>query len=56
MEEKLQINIYKGLPMVLEKVKSVALAAVIGKSDSWTYNKLNHCVKKVLSKSLTKWI
>ena len=44
--EKKQINIYEGLPMILEKIKAVALAAVIGKSDSWTYNKLNHCVKK----------
>ena len=46
MEEKLQINIYKGLPMVLEKVKVVALAAVIGKSDTWVYNKMKHYVIK----------
>ena len=44
MEGKLQINIYKGLPMILEKVKAVALAAVIGRKDTWIYNKMNHCV------------
>lgn len=39
---KLQVNVYKGLPMVLEKVKSVALSAVIGKSNAWLNLKLNH--------------
>ena len=32
--------------MVLEKVKVVALAAVIGRKDTWIHNKLNHCVIK----------
>lgn len=41
MNEKIQIDIYKGLPMVLEKVKSVALSAVIGKSNAWINNKIN---------------
>ena len=42
MNEKIQIDIYKGLPMVLEKVKGVALAAVIGKPSSWLNHKLEH--------------
>ena len=46
MNEKIQIDIYKGLPMVLEKVKSVALSAVIGKCNTWLNNKLNHYVVK----------
>lgn len=46
MEEKLKINIYKGLPMVMEKINTVALAAVIGRSDVWIYNKLRHLVIK----------
>lgn len=46
MNEKIQINIYKGLPMVLEKVKSVALSAVIGKSNAWLNIKLNHNIIK----------
>lgn len=46
MEEKLKINIYKGLPMVMEKINTVALSAVIGMSDSWIYQKLRHSVKK----------
>ena len=41
MEVKLQVNVYKGLPMVLEKVKSVALSAVIGKSNGWL-NRYNY--------------
>ena len=41
MNEKIQINIYKGLPMVLEKVKLVALAAVTGKSAPWMLQKMN---------------
>lgn len=40
MNEKIQINIYKGLPMVLEKIKTVAFAAVIGKSEAWVRQKL----------------
>lgn len=46
MSEKIQIDIYKGLPMVLEKVKSVALSAVIGKSNAWINNKLCHNLSK----------
>ena len=46
MEEKLKINIYKGLPMVMEKINTVALAAVVGKTNGWIYNKLNHNVIK----------
>lgn len=40
MNEKIQINIYKGLPIVLEKIKTVAFAAVIGKSEAWVRQKL----------------
>lgn len=39
--EKKQINIYEGLPMILEKIKGVALSAVMGKTDSWARHKLN---------------
>lgn len=46
MEEKLKINIYKGLPMIMEKINTVALAAVMGISDSWIQNKLNHYIIK----------
>ena len=46
MNKKLKIDIYKGLPMILEKVKAVALAAVIGKRSSWMKNKLEHYVMK----------
>lgn len=46
MSGKLQVNIYKGLPMVLEKINTVALAAVIGKGSSWIGNKLRHNVIK----------
>ena len=46
MEEKLKINIYKGLPMVMEKINTVALAAVIGRVDTWLHNKLRHIVVK----------
>lgn len=46
VNEKIQIDIYKGLPMVLEKVKSVALSAVIGKSNAWINNKLAHNLSK----------
>ena len=44
MGSKIQIDIYKGLPMVLERVKSVALSAVMGKSNAWIFRKLNHNV------------
>lgn len=40
MKEKLQINVYKGLPIILEKVKSVALSAVTGKTNAWMKLKL----------------
>ena len=46
MNGKIQINIYKGLPMVLEKIKAVALAAVIGKYSSWLKHKQTHYVIK----------
>lgn len=54
MEEKLQINIYKGLPMVLEKINTVALAAVMGRSDSWIRNKLYHHVIKGQAKEFVE--
>lgn len=54
MNEKIQIDIYKGLPMVLNKVKAVALAAVIGKSDAWIHNKLNHYIIKGDEKKFIK--
>lgn len=38
---KTQVHIYEGLPIVLEKVKSVALSAVMGKSNTWLNNKMN---------------
>ena len=44
MNEKIQIDIYKGLPMVMEKINTVALAAVIGKADTWIHAKLRHNV------------
>ena len=44
MNEKIQIDVYKGLPMILEKVKGVALAAVIGKPSSWFNHKLDHYI------------
>lgn len=46
MEVKLKVNVYKGLPMVLEKVKSVALSAVLGKSNGWMNQKLDHHIIK----------
>lgn len=46
MEEKIQIDVYDGIPMVLEKVKGVALGAVIGKSSSWIDDKLKRRVKR----------
>lgn len=46
MEVKLQMNVYKGLPMLLDKIKVVALAAVTGKADSWMLMKLRHNVVK----------
>lgn len=42
MNEKIQINVYKGLPMVLDKIKAVALAAVLGKSGFWLHGKMKH--------------
>lgn len=54
MEEKLQINIYKGLPMVLEKINAVALSAVIGKANSWMQNKLKHYVIKGVGKEFVE--
>lgn len=50
MNEKLQIDIYKGLPMVLEKIKGVALSAVIGKTPAWLQQKLERTVVKGLQK------
>lgn len=46
MSEKLRINIYKGLPIILDKVKAVALAEVIGKGSSWINNKRRHNIIK----------
>lgn len=46
MEKKFQINIYRGLPMVLEKINTVAMASVIGKGGSWINNKYRHNVIK----------
>lgn len=42
--QKIKIDVEKGLPIVLDMVKSVAFVKEIGKSDSWMYNKLNHNV------------
>lgn len=42
MNEKIQINIYKGLPMVLEKVRLIALAAVMGRTSAWVLQKQMH--------------
>lgn len=44
MSEKIKINVYKGLPIILEKVKGVALAGIIGKSLPWITNKLRHYI------------
>ena len=44
MNEKIQIDVYVGLPMILEKVKGVALAAVIGKPSPWINHKLDRYV------------
>lgn len=46
MGVKLQMNVYMGLPMLLDKIKVVALAAVTGKADSWMLMKLRHSVVK----------
>lgn len=46
MSDKLKVNIYVALPMILEKVKMVALSKFIGKTDAWTLNKLRHAVVK----------
>ena len=37
---KTQVHIYEGLPIILEKVKSVALSAVTGKTNAWMKLKL----------------
>ena len=50
MNEKLKINIYKGLPMILEKVKAVALSAVIGKTPAWIHQKQEQTIVKGLQK------
>lgn len=42
MSRKIEINIYKGLPMVQGKIRFVALAAVMGRTPSWISNKLWH--------------
>lgn len=54
MEEKLQIDIYKGLPMVMEKINTVALAAVIGKSDAWIYQKTKRSIVKGMQKEFVE--
>ena len=54
MEEKLKINIYKGLPIILEKINAVALAAVIGKTSTWAYQKLNKCIVNGMLKEFTE--
>ena len=46
MGVKLQMNVYMGLPMLLDKIKVVALAAVTGKADSWMLMKLRHSIVK----------
>lgn len=46
MNGKLKINIYKGLPIILDKIKTVALAQMIGKGGSWINNKHRHNVIK----------
>lgn len=46
MSDKLKVNIYVALPMILDKVKMVALSRFIGKTDAWTLNKLRHAVVK----------
>ena len=43
---KLQVNVYKGLPVLLGKVKAVALASVLGKADTWIHMKMRHNVVK----------
>lgn len=52
--EKKQINIYEGLPMILEKIKVVSLAAVIGRRDTWIHNKLNRCVINGIAREFVK--
>lgn len=47
---KTQVNIYKGLPMILEKVKGIALASVIGKPSSWLNHKLINYVVNGIEK------
>ena len=50
MNEKLKIDIYKGLPMVIEKINTVALAAVVGKTDAWMYQKMRKSIVKGMQK------
>lgn len=40
--EKIRIQYEKALPMIQEMIKTVALAAEIGKTSSWIHNKKNH--------------
>ena len=51
---KTQVHIYEGLPIILEKVKSVALSAVMGKCNSWMNNKLAHNLSKGKSNEFYK--
>ena len=46
MSDKLKVNIYVVLPMILEKVKVISLAKFVGKTDAWILNKLRHAVIK----------
>lgn len=46
MSDKLKVNIYVALPMILEKVKVISLAKFVGKTDAWILNKLRHAVIK----------
>ena len=46
MSDKLKVNIYVALPMILEKVKVISLAKFVGKTDAWVLNKLRHAVIK----------
>lgn len=40
--KKQQIPIAEGLPMIQEMVKSVAIAAELGKTGPWIHNRKNH--------------
>lgn len=52
--DKKQINIYEGLPLVLEKVKAVALATVIGKTSAWFQQKRDRNIVKGIQKEFVK--